>query len=260
MRPVHYQACIALGGGYIRPVVVNAMTIEGHRRVAEQQGWAGLDRFSPLALGQGIVTALLGRGRFAIDNVLLIDQGAFAFVVVLVTHRDKQQRAGTPLLFFNFAQGGKTFDVRVNSQRAIEGQAAASPHAIAIVRRRQKTSSGRVAVRAEAVFAYRINKKSPMPEWRQGLAGQGCDFAQGRGDALDHVVTYLVAAFFDAAHPAGIFRRGHGVVSFSDDAVGTQLGDALSRHAQAGKNFTGVFAQGGHRCHTRGIGIAVGWR
>src|SRR5690606_27980660 len=62
-RPVHHQARIALGLGDIGEVVMDAVTVEGHGGVAEQQGRAGRDGLVPVAGGQLLAAAQLRRGR-----------------------------------------------------------------------------------------------------------------------------------------------------------------------------------------------------
>src|SRR5690554_4805635 len=195
-RPVHHQARIALGLGDIGEVVVDAVTVEGHGGVAEQQGRAGRDGLVPVAGGQLLAAAQLRRGRLAVDDVLFLADGQAAVLQVVVLHGDEQQRAGAAVLFLDVLDGGHLLGFGAGPQRLEEFHASASPHAVAVVRRRQEATAGRMAIDAQAGLEHRLLEEAPLPQGRQGLASGGGRLAEGGGDALEQVVAQVVLGFF----------------------------------------------------------------
>src|SRR5690606_10240637 len=87
---------------------------------------------------------------------------------------------------------------------------SASPHAVAVVRRRQEATAGRMAIDAQAGLEHRLLEEAPLPQGRQGLASGGGRLAEGGGDALEQVVTQVVLGFFGSPGPGGECGVGHG--------------------------------------------------
>ncbi len=103
---MHHQARVALGFGDIGPVVVNAVAVEGDCAVAKQQGGIRVYRFLPLGRWGGVGAAELGRGRFAVDDVLFLDQYHAFVLQVLVLDRDEQQRPSAAVLLLGLEDRG----------------------------------------------------------------------------------------------------------------------------------------------------------
>ncbi len=88
---MHHQAGIALGVSDVGVVVVNAVAVEGHRRVAKQQRRRRFDDLAPLALLRRVATVEFRRIGFAVNDVLLFTHAQFAMLRVIVAHRYEQQ-------------------------------------------------------------------------------------------------------------------------------------------------------------------------
>src|SRR5262245_11304077 len=120
---------------------------------------------------------------------------------MVMTNRDEQQRAGAAMLLLHVQDGGYPRDFAAYPQRFDELQAAAGPHAVAVFRRRQETTPGRMAVSAQAGLEHRVLEKSPVPQRRQRLTVGRRRLAEGGSDALDQVAAQLVMGFFASADP-----------------------------------------------------------
>ncbi len=70
------------------------------------------------------------------------------------------------MLLFDVQNGRQTVGDSADFQRLDELDSATRPHAIAIVRRRQKAATGRMAVAAELRFEHRLLEKTPLPQRR----------------------------------------------------------------------------------------------
>src|SRR5690606_30569558 len=202
-RPMHHQPRIAFGCSGVGPVIMDAMTIEGNGGIAEQQGRARCDRLLPIALGQCRAGGEFWRAGLAVDDVLLLADCQLAVLQIIVLDGHEQQRAGAALLLFNLEDGGDACGINSGPQRLVKLDTPAGPHAVAVVRRRQKAAPGRVAIAAEPGFRYCRLAKAPLPQRWQSLAGLRRRLAQGSSDALQQVQAEVVMNFFAASDPGG---------------------------------------------------------
>src|SRR5690606_31761150 len=208
-RAVHHQARVALGLGDVGPVVMNAVAIEGDRRIAEQQRRSGLDPLAPVAFRHWITAGELWRGRLAVDDVLLLTDGQPAVLQVVMTQGYEQQRTRAADLFLDIENGGGASGFAAYLQRLVELQTSARPHAIAIAGRRQETTPRRMTVFAKAGLGDRVLKKAPLPQRRQRFAMARIRLAEGCGDTLNQVAAQLIVNILGAPDPGGQSRVGH---------------------------------------------------
>ncbi|KAG1457938.1 hypothetical protein G6F57_014795 [Rhizopus arrhizus] len=208
-RTVHHQAGIALGAGHVGMVIMDAMTVEGHRRIAEQQHGRGIDRIAPLRLGRGFAARKRGRRRLPVDDVLLFQDDDLARLVVFVAHGHEQQRPGAARLFLDLGHRGYAFCGHAHLQRLAEFHPAARPHAVAVLGRRQETAARGMAIRPQSVHTHRADEERPLPQGRQGLALGRRGAAQGGCDARRVAGIHRVRLAFAAADPACRICRSH---------------------------------------------------
>ncbi|MNC68556.1 hypothetical protein D3C75_1191650 [compost metagenome] len=88
---MHHRAGVTFGFGDIRPVVVDAVTVESHRAVAKQQDRRGRYRLLPTREGQCFAAGKSGRGWLAIDNILLLANRQAPVLHIVVAQGGKQQ-------------------------------------------------------------------------------------------------------------------------------------------------------------------------
>src|SRR5690606_28188720 len=101
---------VTLHAGHVRVVVVDAMTVESERRIAQQKHRVGLDRTPPFGvLRHGIVARRCGADtrRLAVDEVLLLGDGYALRVRDLVRQLDEDEPAGASLLFRHIVDARK---------------------------------------------------------------------------------------------------------------------------------------------------------
>ena len=99
-RPVDDQPRIALDLGDVAAVVVDAVAVEGERRVAEQQHRIGRHRPCGRLVGRRAAPAGARRARLrqvAVDDVVLLGEQQLAVARDLVAHGDEHQGAGLAL-------------------------------------------------------------------------------------------------------------------------------------------------------------------
>ena len=109
-RAVHDQARVALDLGDILAIVVNAVAVEGQRRIAKQQHLVRHDAPRPDRLrrrGHGLRRHIVRRGCAAVDDVVVFGQrhGSLALTANFMAHPHKQQSASAPSFFFDIDDG-----------------------------------------------------------------------------------------------------------------------------------------------------------
>ncbi|MOA23696.1 hypothetical protein D3C78_1443320 [compost metagenome] len=88
-----------------------------------------------------------------------------------------------------------------HAQRLDKLQAAAGPHAVAVVSRRQEPAPRRMAIVAQPCVVDRLLEECPMPEQGQGVTWRRRRLVQCRGNTLDQVMGDAVVAGFATADP-----------------------------------------------------------
>ena len=174
-RAVHDQAGIALGFGDVPSVVVNAVAVERQGRVTKQHRLAGDDVpppdivRAPRARGSG---RLVWSRHVTIDDVVLFNQRRAVVAGNLVLHQNEAQRAIAAVFDRYVLYGGRAGDRLVDTQRLVEGKAAAGPHSTRQRHRRQEAASRRVAVGPQNGLPGRRKEVEPVPEWWQRIPGK----------------------------------------------------------------------------------------
>ena len=179
-RPVHDQAGVALDLGHVLAVVVDAVAVEGQRRIAEQRHRIRRDAARPgLLAGK---RRRLRRGRrlarlrgAAIHDVMLLGQGQAARIQGLVLHQHEQQLARAAGLVLDRLDGRAALHLLAHAQRVgrLPGQAPTGPHAPGQRHGRQEAAALRMPVRPDLAGARMRQKVQPMPQRRHGGAQGG---------------------------------------------------------------------------------------
>ena len=183
-RPVDDETGVALDLGDVAAVVVDAVPVEGQRRVAEQQDVVRDDRALPRGTGRR------GRGRRfdlaglllrPVDDVVVLHQGRVARAVAahLVPHRDEDERTRPSLLGNDVLDGRRPDDVVTDAQRAAEVEPTTGPHPARQRNRREEPTALGMPVGPEFGLPVHRQEVEPVPEGRQRGAGR---------DGLDRVV------------------------------------------------------------------------
>ena len=165
-RPVDDEAGVAFLVPRVRPVVVDAMAVEGERRVAEEQRRARVDGARPLGRLVRTRRALrIARAwRVAIHDVLrFLDDHALR-VGDLVAYGDEDERSGAAFLLRDLRDHGAAPDRGAHGQRPHEPQLAAGPHAPRKRGGGKEPPARGVAVDAEARLALARQAVRPMPQ------------------------------------------------------------------------------------------------
>ena len=199
---MHDQPRIALDLRHIRMVVVDAVPVEGHCRVSEQQHRIGIDRARPDLVGgrrHGICDGLPGLA--AIDDVVLVGDRKALRIADLVAHRDEDQRSTATFLHLHV---GNLRDARgsgSDGQRAEELDAAPGPHPARQRHRRQEFPTRHVPVGADQRLAVDRQEVEPVRQRRHRVAGvrRGVVAVEkggegGDGSRGDDVLAALLAA------------------------------------------------------------------
>ena len=80
--------------------------------------------------------------------------------------RDKQQRTSLAVFFLNVGDGGNPRSVGTHFEWCVKLETPARPHAVAVVRRGQKTTPGRMPVAAQAARLNGRLEEAPLPQCR----------------------------------------------------------------------------------------------
>src|SRR5690606_24163528 len=113
------------------------------------------------------------------------------------------------VLFFNVFDGGHTGRFTADLERFEELDAAAGPHAVAVVGRRQEAATGRMAVSTQATFGHWLLEEAPLPQRRQRRPVRRIGLAKRCGDTLDQVAAQLVVSLFATPDPGSKSRVSH---------------------------------------------------
>ena len=182
-RAVHHQPAIALDLFGIRRIIVDAVGVEGQRRIAEQQPCIG-DEGAVRVPSGGVEHPLarcwrrerrIGRGGLSVDQRLRLDHRDSAVGLGHMFHIDKGEAARSALLLADRNDLAGAFDHCPDRNGGMEGHLARCPHP---ARPRTELGKGRQeAVRA--VIARRV------PVLAQ-LGGRRLGGAEREVDALRH--------------------------------------------------------------------------
>ena len=205
-RPVHHEARIALDLRDVAAVVVNAVAVEGQRRVAEQQHVVGADLAYPLRV---VRRALHRRGRIvgarvlAIDDVVFVSQRQALLVEQLVKDAHEHQRTGAPFLGRDVGDARTAGDGGADDERPVECELAAGPHAPRQRHRRQEAAALRVSVDADLRLRVQRQEVEPMPAGRNRVAclRLGVVAVERGGQRLDRDGGSEIAARLGLADP-----------------------------------------------------------
>src|SRR5690606_15516207 len=105
--------------------------------------------------------------------------------------------------------GGNAGRFSADLERLEEFDAATGPHAVAVVRRWQEATTGRMAVTAQASFGHWLLEEAPLPQRRQRRAVRRIGLAKSCGDTLDQVAAQLVVSLFATPDPGSKSRVSH---------------------------------------------------
>ena len=228
-RAMHNETRIAFFLRHISAVVMDAVPVEGERRITKQRHRVGhklaLPRCADLSRGGRHFGRTRGmrQGRCAVHDVVCFGQAQPPGVVKGVLNLDKQQVARAARLVFDRRDARVLLRGVAHAQwvAALPLHAAAGPHAAGQRHGRQKATAQGVAIGPDLALWGLRQKVQPMPQRRHfgacGLAGivpveQGALATQGRGHDL---VAHRFAAAFPAAqvgHLLGAQGGGRGVV------------------------------------------------
>ena len=172
-RAVEDQARIALDLGDVVAVVMDAVAVEGQRRITKQQhgiGEVALAMLRRRRRGRRLWRHLRPAGRLAIDDVVaLLDRDA-ARRGDDVIDRDEAQRAGRAGLQIDVRDRRGALDLVADAHRLDEFQFAAGPHPARQRHRRQEAAAGRVAVLAQLRHRKHRRRQAPMRGEGRGVA------------------------------------------------------------------------------------------
>ena len=175
-RTVHDKPGIAFHLRHVTAVVVDAVAVEGQRRVTEQQHIVSRPPALPgrmVRRRDGRRRGIPGVGHVAIDDVVEFRDagGRFVRAADLVAHLDEHQAAGAAGLLRHVLDPGGACERVPDPQRGMEGELAAGPHPARKRHRREKAASLRVPVRPDLGLAVERQEIEPMPQRGQGRAG-----------------------------------------------------------------------------------------
>ena len=209
-RAVDHQPGIALDASDVAPVVMDAVAIEGQRRVAEQQhivGQHGAAEVGVAGRSHGCGFGIAGLLGGAVDDVVeLGDRRRRAAVATqFMPHLDEHQRAAAAGLDAHVGDGRDALDRITHPDRRMEFQLAAGPHPSRQGHRRQEATALGVAVLAYIALPVHRQKVQPMPEVGQRRADLDVAgwMVQGRGQRHHRRGTDLVVEGFGTADPGG---------------------------------------------------------
>src|SRR5512132_2700338 len=167
------EAGIALDLGRVRAVIVNAVSVERQRRVAEQHGRI---RAHLLGVHRSHRRRLSGAPSgssshvLAVDDVVLIDDGEPVATGNLVTDGHEHQSAGTARLRGHVGNGRGPLRVIPDRQAPGKPYATSGPHSPRRADGRQETAQRRVTIPTEARSRHHGPEVEPVPQRWQGVS------------------------------------------------------------------------------------------
>ncbi len=195
-RPVHDQARVALDLGDVAAVVVDAVAVEGQRRVAEQQHVVGHDLALPGGAGRPPVAAAARRRRAASPRGRRCRGTPRAPGSAAPLQRTSWRTFTNtslpvrPSLLVTAVDGRAALDRVADADRRAELELAAGPHAPRQRHRRQEAAALGVAVGADLALPVHRQEVQPVPQRRQRRArGHAAGRMVERRGQRDHRVS-----------------------------------------------------------------------
>src|SRR5258706_1588429 len=208
-RPVHHEPRIAFDAGRVRLVVVDAMAVEGHRGIAQEQDRIGMD-LAPPRRPLPVRSRLCGKRRLAAGgDVVLVGDDEAAGIAHLVAHGHEDERPAASLLRLHVGDARDALDFRTDDERAPELDAAPGPHAPRQGDRRQGLALPPMAVGTSFGLAIGGQEIQPMRERRGGIAfaRRGIVAVEQRGKRGERRRGHDVATRLGAADPLRELRE-----------------------------------------------------
>ncbi len=173
-RPVDDKPRIPLDLGHVGVVVVDAVAVEGERRITEQQHRIGRDLTAP----DGVCGREFGRRRRrvwpcrpAVDDVVLFLDRQTLRPQNTVLHQHENEGAATTLFDRDVADFGFAPHLVAHLQGRDEFEPSARPHPTRQRHRRQETAALGMPVGSELACPCGRVEEHPMPAQRQRRAG-----------------------------------------------------------------------------------------
>ena len=203
---MHDEAGVTLNARDIAAVVVDAVAVEGERRVTEEQHGVGHDLAAELLVarrGCGGRLRRIGRRRIAVDDVVFLAQRQALGVAEVVAHADENQCTAAALFHGHVLDRRHARDRLAHTQGLQKVEPATGPHAARQGHGRQEAPTFGVPVLADFAVARERSEVEPVPERRQHRAGIGCRIiaVQGGRQGCDGRGDKLILAAFAAADP-----------------------------------------------------------
>ena len=195
---MHDEAGVALDGGGVGLVVVDAVAVVGERTEPEEAHRVGRQREPPVGVRRSSGRSRRGRspwaggavGLGAVDDVLLLDADRGAAHAQLVAHGHEGQLPAAPALHRDVGQGRPAGQLGAHRDRPVPVVAAAREHPAPVVDRRRKWPSAGWPVRAELGargWSSRVNQchsggsASPGPSGGGSVSSRAANAAAGQG-------------------------------------------------------------------------------
>jgi hypothetical protein len=161
----------------IAAIVVNAVAIEGERRISKEQyrqAYLALPRQRLRRHGRRWRGGA-GDRRVAIDEIVEFDERGrrLAVTMNLMSHFHEHERSAAAQLFGDVDDGGTAGDGVTDAKRVREFELAAAPHPPRKRYRRKKATALGVTVGTDVRLAIDGQKIQPVPQRRQGSASGG---------------------------------------------------------------------------------------
>ena len=218
-RAVNDQARVALDLGGVLAVVVDAVGVEGQRRVTKQQHVIWNDLSWPGRTGRrgdGRWFDIARLLRCAVDDVVKFNQRwcCRAVAAQVMPHFHKHQLAGTTFFLRDIDNRAGAGHRIPHTQRRAELELAGRPHAPRQPHGGQETTAPGVAVGAHLAVPVHRQEVQPVPQRRQRCAsGHGCGRLvqcgrQGGNGRGPHRVVHGFAAAYPGGQVGVVF--GHG--------------------------------------------------
>ena len=214
---IHDKRRIILDARRIGLIVVNAMRVEGHRGVAEQQRLVGMECLLLLDTRErfgGLCPRRRGGGGLAIDHVLILDDGRRVAPADMDTMLDGDQHeaARTSLLRFDARDLADAVHRCPDRHRRVEARAPPPEHAARQGERGQEIAENGMAIRTEPRLRRDRREQDHVPSRRQRVAlPQPCRIAiEQRGQALHERQGAEIVGTLAAADPgSGFLHRAN---------------------------------------------------
>ena len=199
---MHDQAGVPFDLLRVVAVIVDAVAVERHGRVAEQQRWCGHNAGCVIALRYvpDRLRRVPARAVFTVDQILSFLDGQLSVATDFMFDGDETQRPTAPLFHHHVLDHRPARHLLSNPQRRVEFQRATGPHAAGQRHRRQEATARRMPVAAQRIHRRGGLGQAEMDHLR-GDVTVGHLGTQGRAELLDQRRRQTFRRGFFAADP-----------------------------------------------------------